>query len=192
MKSIAILHEGNTKQTNDNSLITLLINHLELDIRKVDFYGMSRKSNFFNPDYIAYTILKQRVKKGEIKKILFILDTDYEKNDRTYGGFENTEKELNKIISEMVGFQEISRVFITCDPNTEEGYLESFILSTIPEKQRNCIERFLDCSQFKSKENHKAILNQIYNMAYPNAPYNFEHSHFKPLKTALINLFETP
>ena len=75
------------------------------------------------------------------------------------------------------------------DPETNIGYLESFILSTIPTAQRNCIEGFLACSQFKSKESHKAILNQIYKLAYPNAPYNFEHHFFKPLINELTNLF---
>ncbi|MCK4494464.1 MAG: hypothetical protein KAU26_10430 [Methylococcales bacterium] len=133
--------------------------------------------------------MKQRIKKGEVDKVLFVVDADYKKNDYLYGGFDNTEKELKRIISEIVGFQEISSLFITCDPDTKTGYLESFILSTIPEKQRNCIERFLDCSQFKSKENHKAILNQIYKIAYPNAPYNFEHKNFDDLKTKLKALF---
>ncbi len=77
-----------------------------------------------------------------------------------------------------------------CDPMKKIGYLESLILSTISPEQRACIESFLACSQFESKENHKAILNQIYNMAYPNAPYDFAHSHFDELKTKLRELFE--
>jgi hypothetical protein len=122
------------------------------------------------------------------EKILFVIDADDVINDAIYGGYENTEKALNGLISQL-DFQDISSTHIMCDPITKTGYLESFILSTIPEQQRNCIERFLDCSQFKSKENHKAILNQIYNIAYPNAPYNFAHPHFEELKTKLRELF---
>lgn len=77
-----------------------------------------------------------------------------------------------------------------CDPNTKNGTMESLILSTIEAERRVCIENFLICSEFKSKENHKAILNQIYNMAYPNAPYDFSHSHFDELKNKLKWLFE--
>jgi hypothetical protein len=76
-----------------------------------------------------------------------------------------------------------------CDPETKVGYLESLILSTIEQEQRNCIQCFLSCSQFESKENHKAILNQIYKLAYPNAPYDFSHSYFNDLKTQLTQLF---
>ena len=76
-----------------------------------------------------------------------------------------------------------------CDPSTQTGYLESFILSTISTAQKRCIETFLNCSNFNSRENHKAILNQIYKLAYPNAPYDFEHAHFDLLKAELNNLF---
>ena len=189
MKSIYILHEGNSKKTNDNLLLTLLIQHLELDINAINFYGMGSKSNFFKEKEYP-SILISGVKNEQIDRVLFIVDADYKENDNEHGGFDNTEKELNSIISNMEGFQDISSLFITCDPATKTGYLESFILSTIPEKQRNCIKRFLDCSQFKSKENHKAILNQIYKMAYPNAPYNFEHKNFDTLKATLRALFE--
>jgi hypothetical protein len=95
---------------------------------------------------------------------------------------------LEKIIIHL-GFQEISQIYIMCDPNTNEGYLESFILSAIPSEQRNCIESFLTCSQFKSKESHKAIINQIYKIAYPNYPCDFTHKHFEPLKATLKSLF---
>lgn len=186
MKPIFILHEGHNKKTNDNKLIRLLIEHLELDGNKIDFHGMGYKSNFFKAD--NYNFFKQAVDTNQIEKILFIVDADNIENDATYGGFENTQRALNTIIDQL-GFQGVSRTYIVCDPTTKTGYLESFILSTIPDAQRKCIECFLDCSQFKSKENHKAILNQIYNIAYPDAPYDFEHDHFAPLKTELIRLF---
>lgn len=188
MKSIAILHEGNAKKTYDNELITLLIEHLELNVQRIDFYGMGTKSNFFKEDYLAYKLLKQRVDSGQIKKILFILDADDIKSDATYGGFENTQAKLNTVITDL-GLNGFSRIYIMCDPSTQTGYLESFILSTISTAQKRCIETFLNCSNFNSRENHKAILNQIYKLAYPNAPYDFEHTHFDLLKAELNNLF---
>ncbi len=186
MKSIFILHEGNNKNTNDNKLIRLLINHLNLDSNKIDFHGMGSKSNFFKTD--KYKLFKQAVHTNQIEKILFIIDADNIENDAQYGGYENTQTALNDVINQL-GFQKVSRTYVVCDPVTQTGYLESFILSTISETQRKCIECFLECSQFKSKENHKAILNQIYNIAYPDAPYNFEHSYFESLKAELKMLF---
>jgi hypothetical protein len=79
-----------------------------------------------------------------------------------------------------------------CNPETQEGSLESLILSTIEDKNlRGCIIGFLKCSQLESKEDHKAILNQIYKVIYPNEPYNFDHPHFDELKTKLTSLFNS-
>lgn len=187
MKPIFILHEGNDKKTADNELIRLLMTDLGLDLNLVDFRGMGSKSNFFKPE--KYGLLKQAVETNQVKKMLFIVDADDEKNDAKYGGFRNTENELNQMIAQM-GFEAISEISIVCDPATKTGYLESLVLSTIPIQHRNCIESFLDCSQFKSKENHKAILNQIYKMAYPDAPYDFSHANFDDLKAKLMGLFK--
>ena len=185
MVSVAILYEGK----NDKVFIEELILHLGLDKSNAQTYIFGGKSNFFDIENKNYQDLKLDIESNQIEKILFVVDADDITNDRLYGGFENTQQALNAIIKQL-NFQEVSSTYIMCDPQTKTGYLESFILSTIPEKQRHCVERFLECSQFKSKENHKAILNQIYNIAYPNAPYNFEHSHFEELKLKLTNLFK--
>lgn len=186
---IAILHEGNAQKTADNKLIKLLIEDLKLDEKKVRFFGLGSKSNFFKKDIDAYRELLIDIEEETISKVLFIVDADYEKNDKNYGGFENTLKEMIAIREELKIYQ-LSDLYITCDFDTKEGYLESLILSSIPQRQKECIETFLDCSEFKSKENDKAILNQIYNNAYPNAPYDFTSDKFEILKQKLKNLFK--
>lgn len=188
MVKAAILHEGNDRDTADKKLLKSLLIHLDLDADAIHFEGFRTKSNFFNSDEPKYGKLKMFVETGQIEKILFIVDADDEKNDAVYGGFNKTQTALMTIINRL-GFDAISQAHIVCDPLTQTGYLESFILSTIPDDQRDCIETFLSCSQFKSKENHKAILYQIYETAYPNAPYNFAHPHFEPLKALLTWLF---
>ncbi len=192
MKSIWVLHEGNAKKTHDNALICLLIEHLSqtnpaISLDKVEFHGMGAKSNFF--DTASYPkLLKDGVTTDKISNVLLVVDADYIEKDQKYGGFENTQNELDKIIVEL-GFKSVCDTYVMCDPTTKTGYLESFVLSTIPEHQKNCIQSFLGCSEFKSKENHKAILNSIYKTAYPNTPYDFSHSHFEELKTKLKALF---
>lgn len=186
---IAILHEGNAQKTADNRLIKLLIENLNLDEKKVRFFGLGSKSNFFKKEINAYRELLIDIEEEIISKVLFIVDADYKKNDKNYGGFENTLNEMIKI-RKSLNIYEISDLYITCDFDTKEGYLESFILSTIPKEQKKCIETFLDCSEFKSKENDKAILNQIYNNAYPNAPYDFSSDKFDVLKQKLKKLFK--
>jgi hypothetical protein len=189
MVKVAILHEGNEKKTHDNELLKLLITKLNLDLNRVTFIGMGNKSNFFKKEFIKYKRLQQHIQREAIEKVLFVIDADYEQNDSRYGGYNNTKKEIQKIIKELK-LENYSDIYITCDPLEQCGYLESLILSSIPIKQKECIEIFLECSEFKSKENHKAILNQIYKIAYPNAPFDFSHSNFDELKTKLKKLFE--
>jgi hypothetical protein len=189
MVKVAILHEGNEKKTHDNELLKLLITKLNLDLNRVTFIGMGNKSNFFKKEFIKYKRLQQHIQREAIEKVLFVIDADYEQNDSRYGGYNNTKKEIQKVIKELK-LENYSDIYITCDPLEQCGYLESLILSSIPIKQKECIEIFLECSEFKSKENHKAILNQIYKIAYPNAPFDFSHSNFDKLKTKLKKLFE--
>jgi len=185
---VAILHEGNSQKTNDNALLKLLIRVLSLDLENINFIGMGTKSNFFKVDNENYKLLKNEIEREEVGKVLFVVDADYEVNDNVYGGCQNTQKKLNETIIQL-GLENISDTYITCNPITQDGYLESLILSSIPNEQKECIETFLACSEFKSKENHKAILNQIYKIAYPNAPFDFAHPYFNDLKTKLENLF---
>jgi len=189
MVKVAIFHEGNSKKTHDNELLKLLLQALDLSEDKIKFVGMRSKSNFFNLDNANYKELRLDIKREAIAKVLFIVDADYVENDSVYGGYENCLHELTKI-KEALGIEDICDIYITRDPKTKDGYLESLILSSIPEKEKKCIKDFLDCSKFKSKENHKAILNQIYKLAYPNAPFDFSHPNFNELKHKLKNLFE--
>jgi len=189
MVKVAILHEGNSKKTHDNQLLKLLLTEMNLDEKRVRFIGIGSKSNFFKIDNIDYIKLKIDMKDESFSKILFVVDADYEQNDSIYGGYNNTKTELEKIIKEL-DLEACTDTYITCDPTEKCGYLESLILSTIPQKEKECIETFLECSDFKSKENHKAILNQIYKTAYPNAPFDFSHENFNELKQKLKNLFK--
>ncbi|EDN69203.1 hypothetical protein BGP_4763 [Beggiatoa sp. PS] len=189
MVKVAILHEGNAKKTHDNELLTLLIQELDENSDRVVFFGMGVKSHFFKSEHPSYKNLKKSIENEEINKLLFVVDADYEQNDKKYGGYQNTENALKNIIAEL-GFQNYSDIYIVCDPKTKEGYLESLILSSIPPQHKNCIQDFLSCSEFKSKDNHKSILNQIYKIAYPNKPYDFSHQNFDQLKQKLRDLFK--
>ena len=189
MVKFAIFHEGNAKKTTDNKLLKLLMEELNLNTERVDFFGFGTKSNFFKLDHPKYRRLKIQIEEKVLSKVLFVVDADYVENDSRFGGYENTKKELEKIIKEL-RVESYADIYITCDPSTKCGYLESLILSTISQEQKECIETFLDCSDFKSKENHKAILDQIYKTGYPNSPYDFAHLNFDALKTKLENLFE--
>lgn len=186
MVKAAILHEGST----DKELITKLLEHLELNPKNIHFVKLSSKSNFFKTEHKEYSILKQFIDAGQIGKILFLIDSDCKENDVKYRGFENTESQLKQVIEEL-GFQDIASFYIVYDPDTKikTGYLESLILASLPEQKRECIKRFVECSEMNSKKIHKRIINHLYTIAYPDPPYNFGHPHFDDLKAELKNLF---
>ncbi|MFU8788258.1 MAG: DUF3226 domain-containing protein [Methylobacter sp.] len=184
MVKAAILHEGNNKDTSDKKFIKGLLANLGLDANFIQFEDFGSKSNFFKRE--KYSLLKQQVETDQIDKILFIVDADHKEDDAIYKGFGNTEKQLNKIINEL-GFQDIAKFYIVCSPDTRTGYLESLILASLPEKERECIECFVECSQMNNKD-HKRIL-KLYKRAYCNPPDNLNHPCFNDLKAELKKLF---
>ena len=184
MVNVAIVCEGK----NDRGFFETLIPHLQFDIGQASFYMLGGKSNLFDEHNKRYEDLKYEFNNDQIQKVLFVVDADDVKNDVVYGGYENTQASLTAVIDKL-GFNQVAETYIMCDPVTQVGYLESLLLSTISSSEKQCIESFLQCSQFKAKDHHKAILNDIYKLAYPNAPYDFSHSHFDELKTVLTRLF---
>jgi len=200
MVKVAILHEGKASSAGkvgsaDHELLKQLIEKLSEENRelftlnRVEFYGMGGKSNFFKKDFRKYEGLLQLIEADQISKALFVMDADNEKNDAIYCGYENTLAAWRIFVTDNLKIHNISDIYITCDPTTQTGYVESLLLSTLNNDQKACIETFLNCSDFKAKGHDKAIFNQIYKMAYPDAPDDLQHAHFYELKQKLRALF---
>ena len=186
---VAILHEGHAGKSQDNWLLEALINHQGLDLDRVQNFGMGTKSNFFDPNYKDYRALIPEIKTDQITKALFVVDADFEANDSVFGGYESSLSNLQDMVGRL-GIADVSSFYICCDPATQEGNVESLLLSTLDETKKACINNFIDCSDFEAAGNSKAILNQIYRIAYPAAPFDFEHENFNELKEKLRNLFD--
>jgi len=190
MVKFAICHEGHANKSLDSEIIKLLLQDLKLDIDRVEFYGFGSKSNFYKKDYKVYKNLQIAIQEREIEKIFFVLDADNEEDDHFFGGYGKTVNGLRSVVSNL-RLGSVSDFYISCNPNTHTGNIESLLLLTIPEGQKECIDDFLQCSEFKAKGNDKALLRQIYKLAYPHTPYNFKHKYFDELKEKLQNLFVT-
>ena len=166
---------------NDRDFLKRLLEHLK--IANIEIQIFNNKSSIFKRE--KYENISQEL--GTIyKNLLIVFDSDFEKDNDKYGGFENSKREIETLISDLN--LENADYYIVCDPETKNGYLESLILSTIPEDKKECIENFLYCSNFKDKEKDKAIWNQIYKLGYPNSPYDFAHKNFDDLKNKLEKL----
>lgn len=184
MNKIAIVCEGKT----DKAFLEEIIKHLQKDPEKCSFYVCGGKSNVLNSQHAKYKKLEKDLE--TITNVLFVVDADCEKSDAKNNGFNNTQNSLEELIKSLNLPNVETKNYIMCDPHTKTGTLESLILSTIEAPRRVCIENFLACSHFASKDNHKAVINEIYRIAYPNAPYDFSHTHFDELKSKLKALFE--
>jgi hypothetical protein len=128
MKNIAIVCEGKADKDFFDRLIEHLIENKSINLyeKTISFYILGGKGSLFKVENKNYKELQSEVLMGRTEKILFVIDADDVINDAIYGGYENTEKALNELISQL-DFQEFSSTYIMCDPITKTGYLESFI-----------------------------------------------------------------
>ena len=87
----AVIVEGKS----DRAFIKLLINHLSFDEKTIQFYLMGGKSQFFQIESPRYKELSSLIKAEQISNVLFLLDSDNSESDTVYGGYENTQREIN-------------------------------------------------------------------------------------------------
>ena len=69
---VRILCEGKT----DKNFLLGILSHLGIENRDGDFEIMGCKNNFF--DIQRYKIILQLVNSDQLKKLLFVIDADYE------------------------------------------------------------------------------------------------------------------
>jgi len=182
---VKIICEGKT----DKNKIIELLEFLDISYSDDYFIIMGNKSNFFKLDNSKYKTLQQLIKADKIDKILFIIDADYHEDNKEYGGYRNTKEKIEQLLLDL-NIEKISDYYITCNPNTQDGYLESLLLSTVDNNLKQCYNEFLDCIDFKEKNQHKYIMEQLHKITQPNKPYNFNHKNFRELREKLIKLFQ--
>ena len=178
-----ILCEGG----NDLGFLKKICQYLELDMEKIDIQKVSGKSNFYKE--ITYSTISQKINKGLYSKVLFIIDSDYVANDEIYGGFENSTKELLKIIK-ILDIEDKSKIFIACEPLSKEGNLEHLVLSTLEDKERDCILELLNCVLKMDVHSDKKIVLSSYEAIFKESPYNLPHKNFDELKDVLSWVYQ--
>ncbi len=181
---VKIICEGKS----DKNKIIELLSFLSIQYNDNNFIVMGNKSNIFNTNNDKYRTLLELIKIDKIGRILFVVDADYKKDNNKYGGYENTKKELNILIKNL-DIESISTFFISCDPSSKDGYIESLLLSTVDTSLMKCYEEFLDCIEFKEKNSHKYIMEQLHKVTSPEKPYDFTNDNFKILIEKLNTLF---
>ena len=181
---VAILHEGGSDKRN----IINILNYLDITYTDNNFYKMTNKSSFYDPEHKVYKTLKQNIENGKISKVLFILDADYEDDQKTTGGKAKTISSLESIISQLSLTCEYE-IFVVCEPSLDEGYFETLLLSSVDTKIKECYEEFNICTGLNKEEDVKKTMGKLYQLTSPKKPYSYEHENFTPLKDTLTKLF---
>ncbi len=181
---VKVICEG----SSDKNKLKEILSFLNITCADDNFIVMGNKSNIFNYESDEYKTLLQLVKFQKVEKVLFIVDADYEKDNAKHGGYKNTKDELKNLIT-VLKIEHVSDFYITCNPASNDGYLESLLLSTVDETLKNCYDDFLDCIEFKEKNQHKYIMEQLHKITKPNKPYDLKHENFKKLIDKLDSLF---
>jgi hypothetical protein len=174
---VKIICEGPT----DKNKISELLTFLNISYNDDNFIVMGNKSNIFKEEDTRYKVLLGLIKSDKIEQVLFIVDADYQKDNHIYGGYDKTKNEIEKLFINLK-VKNISDYYITCNPISKDGYLESLLLSTVDDNLKICYDEFLDCIDFKEKNQHKYIMEQLHKITQPNKPYNFNNQNFNELK----------
>lgn len=144
---------------------------------------MGSKSKLLDHENSKYQKTFMKVDAGEIKKVLFIFDCDFEEDDQNCNGMENSKKCYNNLIEKL-------KWNIESELHIFEKNLDYFLIETI--KDKKCYENFdglIKCLAVEEiKPNKKPIAN-LYRDLYPYPKFDFTDSAFDELKQKLTNLF---
>ena len=168
---VKIIVEGN----DDKKFIEIFFKDLKLDNFEVE--KMGGKSNLLNID--KYDKLSSQ-KSLKFNKVLFLFDSDFEKDDKKCGGLANSKKCIENLIEELNW--EIKMDYYIFDKN-----LDYFLLETIKDCKSE-FDNFINCLDIVQLRPNKKPVANLYRDLYPKQPFDFSHKNFDKLKEKIKNL----
>lgn len=179
---VRIVCEG----VDDEGFLKSLLRHLEIKNSDYDFnqniQSTKGKSILLQSATYKKNRLNQEVGKN-VDKVLFVFDADFATDDNKCGGLKNSEECIEQLIKDLNWGIEVN--YYIFDKN-----LDDFIINTLNEDQKKCFEEFDQCLKIEVENKNKKISTCIYKKLYPQAPYDFSHANFEPLKQKLSELFQ--
>ena len=178
---------------DDEKFIIKLLNDLKnsSDIRVPSNFNFGSiinrfggKKKLLDSSHTKYKQVSKLIEIGEIKRALFIFDCDFEKDDNSCNGMENSKKCFDKLIKELDWNIEVD-VYIF------NKNLDYFLLKTINTKE--CYTHFnnlVECLEVETLKPNKKPIANLYRDLYPYPQFDFKDEKFQELKTKLKNLFE--
>ncbi|MCH9739664.1 MAG: hypothetical protein K0U38_02305 [Epsilonproteobacteria bacterium] len=178
---VAILFEGKS----DGKFFDDILDRYELPKEQVAYYDFKGKDNIFNIGHAFYDEIENDINNiGRIHKLFIVVDADNPKDPNINRGYAASETKLKEVINNL-DFNISIEYHIMCDEN-QEGYLESFLLSVLDDKQKECIDTFKSCFSYELTD--KWVYNSFYK--HNRHPFDFNHPNFNELKQKLKNLFK--
>jgi hypothetical protein len=167
----------------DREFLVGFLNHLKKEGLNIDnplsFIEVKKtKSKLLDKNSYKFDKLKK------IKKALFLVDCDFERDDKRCGGCENSRRCLEELI------EEFAKRGIECDYFLFDNNLEAFLLSTVDNNSKICFEDLKSCLELEEKAKHQKALICIYKGLYPKSPFDFSHPNFDELKKKIFWLFK--
>jgi len=171
--------KGNSERNHIKRILKLKeINqnlYVDLNNREVIFYQMGGKGELLKRD--KYKVI---VKKAE--SLFFILDADED--------YKDTKNKITKLINFLKQEYSIKKAdfFISCNPDTKKGNIESLLLFCVKENLKECYSNFLECLGKEKLEryNEKKILEKLFEIENP--PYDLECEYLKLLRKQFYSL----
>jgi hypothetical protein len=138
--------------------------------REVVFYKMKGKGELLKIENYSAIIQK-------VDKLFFILDADDE--------YVATKTKIETLIKKI---EKKCDYFISCNPDSKRGFLESLLLNCVDKNLKECYNSFLECIGKNSLQKYqdKAILTKLFEIKNP--PYDVNCNYFNQLKDRFYNL----
>jgi len=184
---VRIFVEGEDDKKFIITLLRFLKKNEEIDLGSNNNFDnsieiMGNKSKLLKSS--EYNNISKQIGK-KIKKVLFIFDCDFEKDNKKCNGMKKSEECFDKLLEELNWNIKIEK-----DKHLHIFYrnLDYCIAETIGKE--HCLLNIENCLQLNTLKPNRKPLAALYAIMYPKNPYNLEHDTFDELKQKLKNLFE--
>ena len=145
---------------------------------------LGSKKNLLDSNQSKYQQTTKEINIEEVEKVLFIFDSDFEKDDKNCNGKEKSQECFENLKTSLAWD-------IPIDYHIFDRNLDYFLLETI--NTQKCYEYFNQLTKCLDVENlkpNKKPIANLYRDLYPYPQFDFKDDRFQTLKDKLIDLFK--
>ncbi|MFK5975428.1 MAG: hypothetical protein QM493_02860 [Sulfurovum sp.] len=187
---VRIFVEGIDDEKFIIQLLADLKNSNEIDVPKAFKFGsvinrLGGKRKLLDATHSKYNQVSKLIEIGEVEKVLFIFDCDFETDDKNCNSMKKSKECFDKLLQKL-------NWNIETDVHIFDKNLDYFLLETINDKE--CYEDFdnlVKCLEIETLKPNKKPIANLYRDLYPYPKFDFKDDRFRPLKNKLQNLLKS-